>query len=137
MSKFFKLSTGTITINNNKKSDIIQDFKIFEEHNKTYYKIKNSNSNVIKYVKNEKYDIDISSINDVNYIVSIFGMNDAGILNRADDDNYPKFMIGGNNKPILSEKTDMKFKNIMTTELNKKDNLIFSKIIVMKEICLF
>jgi predicted O-methyltransferase YrrM len=129
MSKFFKLLTENITINNNKKSDIIQDFKIFEEHNKIYYKIKNSNSNIIKYVKNEKYDIDVSSINDVNYVVSIFGMSDAGILNRVDDDDYPKFMIGDTkNKPILSEKTDMKFKNIMTTELNKKDNLTFAKI---------
>ena len=120
-----------ISINIDKKSDIIYDFKIFEEHNKIYYKIKNSNSGIVKYVKNDKYDIDISSINDVNYIVSIFGMNEAGFLNRVDDNNYQKFVIGemnSGNKPLLSEKTEIKFKNIMTIALHGKDYLTFEKI---------
>ena len=131
MSNFYKLSTGDVTIIKNKKSDVVYDNKIFEEHNKLYYKVKYSNNNTIKYVKNNKYDLDIDKFSETNYVLSIFDLyNNSGYINRADGDDYPKFMIMkiGEKNISLSEKTDIKFKNIMSTVVNKKDYLIFTKI---------
>ena len=113
MSKFFKLSTGYVNIIINKKSDIIYDNKIFEEHNKIYYKVKYSNSKIVKYVKNNKYDIDIDKINETNYVMSIFNLNDSGYIDRAGDDNYQKFIITDNygfTVPTLSEKPILNLK---------------------------
>ena len=113
MSKFFKLSTGYVNIIINKKSDIIYDNKIFEEHNKIYYKVKYSNSKIVKYVKNNKYDIDIDKINETKYVMSIFNLNDSGYIDRAGDDNYQKFIITDNygfTVPTLSEKPILNLK---------------------------
>ena len=131
MSNFYKLLTGDVNIIKNKKSDVVFDNMIFEEHSKIYNKVKNSNNNSIKYVKNNKYDIDIDKFSETNYVLSIFGFdNNSGYINRSDNDDYPKFIVGkiGETFSILSEKTDIKFKNIVSTMVNKKDYLIFTKI---------
>jgi hypothetical protein len=122
MSNFYKLSTGDVNIIKNKKSDVVYDNNIFEEHNKIYYKVKYSNNNTIKYVKNNKYDIDIDKYTETNYVYTIFDLyTNSGYINRSYDDDYPKFMIMkvGEKNSSLSENID-KFIEIYIGKFNKQ-----------------